>query len=101
MIKTTTITASLGALVMVSVIGSTSLCFRYVRSLNAVLTLQPEALRLQGQVGLIDRNRNIMRAMVADAVEYSKRNPAIDPILLKFDVKPKPSAPAPAKPAAR
>ena len=37
-----------------------------------------------------------MQSLANDAVEYGRRNPAIDPLLNQFDLKPKPAAsPAP------
>jgi hypothetical protein len=39
---------------------------------------------LQLQATAIDNNRNLVRALANDAVEYSKRNPAINPILQTF-----------------
>ena len=36
------------------------------------------------------------QALANDAVEYSKRNPSIDPLLFQFEIKQKPTAAAPA-----
>jgi hypothetical protein len=55
-----------------------------------------EAQRLQGRAIAINNVRSAAQALANEAVEYSKRNPAIDPILQQFDIKPKPTnAPAP------
>ena len=42
---------------------------------------------LQSQAVSIENNRTITRAIAAEAVEYSKRNPAIDPVLRSFGLK--------------
>jgi hypothetical protein len=56
-----------------------------------------EAQRLQAQTIAINNNRNATQALANEAIEYSKRNPAIDPILQQFEIKPKPTnVPAPA-----
>jgi len=55
-----------------------------------------EAQRLQGRAIAINNIRNAAQALANEALEYSKRNPAIDPILQQFDIKPKATnAPAP------
>jgi type II secretory pathway component PulJ len=82
------------ALLLLLVLGAAVLCTSYVRTLTYAQLLQAESQRLQTQLAMANRTRNIIRAMAEDALEYSKRNPAIDPILQQFDVKPKPAAPA-------
>ena len=52
-----------------------------------------ELQRLQAQYISINNNRNAAQSLAAEAVEYSKKNPAIDPILFEFDIKSK-TAPA-------
>jgi hypothetical protein len=43
-----------------------------------------------------------IQSLANEAAEYSKRNPSIDPILIDYNVKPRPAAPAPAtQPAPR
>jgi hypothetical protein len=54
-----------------------------------------EAQRLQARAIAINNTRNATQALANEAMEYSKRNPAIDPILQQFEIKPKPTnAPA-------
>ena len=57
-----------------------------------------ELQRLQAQYVGINNNRNAVQSLAAEAVEYSKRNPAIDPILFEFDVKSRTAAPTPTTP---
>ena len=59
---------------------------------------------LQGRLAEIQNAQNVVQAIATDAVEYSKRNPAILPVLQPFNVPPNSAAtPAPAatKPAAK
>jgi hypothetical protein len=59
-----------------------------------------EAQGLQAQAIFINNTRNAVQGLANDAVEYSKRNSAIDPILQQFDIKLRPTnAPASAPPA--
>ena len=44
--------------------------------------------RLQPQVIAAQNNRTLVTSLVAEALEYSKRNPAIDPILESIGAKP-------------
>jgi hypothetical protein len=42
-----------------------------------------------------------MQSLANDAVDYGRRNPAIDPLLNQFDLKPRPAAPPATPPAPR
>jgi hypothetical protein len=45
---------------------------------------------------------NAVKALAAELMDYSRRNPAIDPILQQFEIKPRAAAPeASAQPASR
>ena|ERR1043165_5473672 len=57
-----------------------------------------ELQRLQIDYSKMTARRNMVQALANEAVEYSKTNPAIDPILFEFDLKPKPAGSAPAQP---
>jgi hypothetical protein len=62
-----------------------------------------ELLQLQYQYARVEQTQEALRALVAEAVEYSKKHPAIDPLLQQYDIKPRPTAtnaPAPATPKA-
>lgn len=56
--------------------------------------------RLQPQIVNAQSMQNLVNAVANDAMEYSKHNPAIDPILQTVNLKPGGPAPAP-KPAAK
>jgi len=98
--KTDTVTLALVGLLAGLAVASMYQCYRYVGSLSDAQALQMQGQRLQGQLLDANRNREIVRAMAADALEYSKKNPAIDQLLQQLDLKPKPAAPA-AKPSTR
>lgn len=62
----------------------------YFNASTELRVLQTEAARM-------DSGRNLARVLAAEAVEYSKRNPAIDPILQSVGAKPVPASPKAAK----
>jgi hypothetical protein len=43
----------------------------------------------------VNRNRALFQALANDAIEYSKRNPAIDPILQSVGINPAAASSAP------
>ena len=62
----------------------------YFFSTRTLRRLQPQAIACQARL-------NIAQALLNDTLEYSKRNPAIDPLLRSLNLKTN-SAPAPAAP---
>jgi hypothetical protein len=64
---------------------------RYYFSLKELQRLQIEYARMTSR-------RNTVQALANEALEYSKTNPAIDPILFEFELKAKPGAAAPSQP---
>lgn len=85
------LTQLLVGLVALSVLASSGLAFYYVRSVRALN-------QLQLQTAVINRNRSLINALAADAVEYSKRNPAMDPLLQSVGMKGRPTGSAPVNP---
>ena len=81
------LTNLLVGLVGFSVVATSALAFYYVRS---VQTLN----RLQVQTAIINRDRSLASSLAGEVLDYSKRNPAIDPILQSVGMKPggKPAA---------
>ena len=98
--KTDTVSLALVGLLAGLVLASLAQCFQYVRSLRHAQALQAQGQDLQAFLLTANRNREIVRAMATDALEYSKKNPAIDPLLQQLDIKPRPPAAA-AKPSTR
>jgi hypothetical protein len=58
--------------------------------------------RLQARAFAINNDRAVLQALVADCAEYSKRNPAMEPLLQSLGQRSRQAAPAgSAKPPAR
>ena len=51
-----------------------------------------QAIEFQNQS--LVRVSSAMQAIANDAVEYSRKNPAIDPVLVQFELKQRPAAPS-------
>ena len=88
------VTVLLGLLTL-SVLASVVLCWLYISNTR-------ELRSLQSQAGIIGNNRAVINAMASDVVEYSKKHPDIDPILVSVGLKPGSSnATTTPKPAAK
>jgi hypothetical protein len=88
------LTNLLAGLVVLSVVATAGLAYLYVRSVQKLN-------RLQFQSAVINRNRTLITSLANETLEYSKHNPAIDPILQSIGIKPRPGAqtsPSPLKP---
>ena len=81
-IRTNALTNLLVGLVTLSLLATAGLAFYYVRSVQYLN-------RLQFQTAMINRNRSLINSLVSESVEYSRRNPAIDPVLQSVGIKPK------------
>ncbi len=89
-----TFTHLLVGLAALSIVATSGLAFYSVQK-GRTLNL------LQIQVAVINRNRTLLAGLVNDTVEYSKHNPAIDPILQSVNIKPRPGAPSPSQSPAK
>lgn len=67
-------TTLLSAVMILSACATAALCFWYLQCTRRHNALQHE-------VEVITRNRTVMQGMLNDAMEYSKTNPAILPVL--------------------
>jgi hypothetical protein len=74
MMKHNALLMLLVALLAVAVLMTAGLSYGYVRASQQLPALQEQANKVQ-------RNRTLFQSLAADSVEYSRRNPAIDPIL--------------------
>ena len=83
--RNSVLTKLLVGLVVLSVVGTASLAYLYVRSVQKLN-------RLQFQTAVINRNRSLINALANETVEYSKHNPAIDAVLQSVGIKPKAGA---------
>jgi hypothetical protein len=88
--KPVSVTGILLALLFVSVLSLAFLSTRYVFSVR-------EYRRLQSELVSAENNRSRMRLLVADCLEYRKRNPAIDAVLQSANLLRVPVTNAPAK----
>jgi len=83
--KNSPLTTVLLGVLTVSALASVVLCWLYISNIR-------ELRSFQAQANIINNNRAVMSALANDAVEYSKKNPAIDPILESVGLKPSKSA---------
>ena len=86
--KNNAMTAVLLGVLTLSTLASVVLCLLFASN-----TRQKNAL--QNQASLIMNKRTVISALVNDAAEYSKKNPAINPILESVGLKPSTSSPTP------
>jgi hypothetical protein len=70
------------ALLACAAFGSLILCWMYIRT-------NRELRFLKTNVGMVQIKQRGMQALTYDLVEYSKRNPQIDPLLEKYEIKPR------------
>jgi hypothetical protein len=78
--KNNQLTTILLGLLTISALASVVLCWLYISNTR-------ELRGLQAQLGFVNNNRAIINSLASDAVEYSKKNPDIDPILVSFGLK--------------
>ena len=91
--KNNQLTFMLAGMLFLSALASAWLVYSYNASLHKLQELQPN-------VASIGAARNILQSVVTEAIEYSKKDRSIDPILQTFNIKPggKPAAAAPTRP---
>jgi len=85
--KNSPLTTFLLSILALSAVLSVIFCLLYVSSTR-------ELRSLQAQVTAINNRNGAMSALVNETMEYSKRNPAIDPILEATGFKPPKTPPA-------
>lgn len=78
--KSNPVTSLLMAVLFVNAVFTALMTFNYVRSMRALQTLQT-------QRAVMTRELNIFNALVNDTLEYSKRNPAVEPVLQSIGLK--------------
>jgi hypothetical protein len=82
---------ALTAVLVLSSVGSLVMALRFVGSVRDLQGLQLQAAQAQ-------RDRALVTALVNDAVEYGKRNPAINPLLETVGLKLKAAGAQPGTP---
>lgn len=86
--------AILVGLLFVSAALSTVFALTYAFSSRDLRRVQPQAMG-------INNHMNLVQALLNETLEYSKRNPAIDPVLFSLNLKTNPAAATDPKPAAK
>ncbi len=89
--KNPLIPALIGVLAVLTLFGAWAIWNSYICS--------KKSRALQAQAANINNTRVVMDALAKETLEYSKKNPAIDPILISVRLKEGPGAAA--KPASR
>jgi len=87
--KSNALASLLAGAVIVCALTTAWLSTRYYFSIREMQKLQGEYLRM-------NNSRTAIQSLASEAVEYSKRNPAIDPLLYQFEIKTRPTNAAPA-----
>ena len=75
------------AVLFVNAVVAPALSYRFIQ-------ITRELNRLKSQYNFVNGNTQLLQQLVGEVLEYSKKNPAIDPVLQKVGLKP--SAPSPA-----
>ncbi len=88
--KNSPLTTVLLVVAVIASLSATLLCYLYITNAR-------ELRDAQAKVAQINNSRVLINSLVGDLVEYSKKNPAIDPILESAGIKPKAGAPAATK----
>jgi hypothetical protein len=83
--KSNSLTSVLLGVLAISALGSMILYVMWASTIR-------DSRRIQLQVYSAQYNKNMANMLATDLLEYSKRNPAIDPLLVEFGFKPKPGA---------
>ncbi len=95
MMKQESFTAFLVGTLSVCAVAGVVLSVNYWFSTRALRRLQPQAMAYQARL-------NLAQALLNDTLEYSKRNPSIDPFLQSLNIKTNVGpAPAATNPAAK
>ncbi len=89
--KNSPLTTILLAALAISALASVVLCWEYISNAR-------ELRALQIQTANINNRQAAMNALATDVLEYSKKNPAVDPILEFVNLKQKSAAATTNKP---
>jgi hypothetical protein len=92
--KNNSLTGILTAVLAFSAVLALVFCYLYIRDSR-------ELRNLQGQVIGINNHRAAIASLANDAMQYSEKNQAINPILESMGLKQGKATPAPAKPAGK
>jgi hypothetical protein len=79
--KKSSLTSILLGLVMLGTAANLLVFFRYLQVLNTAQRLQLQAQNLQARATVANRNLIAMRSLGGDAIEFARKNPAMDGLL--------------------
>ena len=88
------LTTVLLVILVVSALASVLLCWLYISNTRQLRVLQT-------QIQMVNNNRALITSLANECLEYSKKNPAIDPLLESAGIKPGRTPSAPAKPVTK
>jgi hypothetical protein len=88
--KTQTWTALLVAVLFAGALGCAALSYAYVRSSRNLMILQ-------GSASTVNQYKTAMQALAAEAIEYSRKNPEIEPVLNEIGIRTRTAADAKSK----
>lgn len=74
------ITVLLAAALLVSVTATAGLCYWYLQCVR-------EHQQAQEEVARINRNKALIQALATESLEYSRKNPALTPILQSLGIR--------------
>lgn len=96
MLKNNLLSMLLAGVLTLTSIGAAVMIYTYIQTATKVQ-------HNQGLITVINRNQGSLQNLANDAVQYSRRNPAIDPLLqsLGFKARTTTNQPAAGAPAAR
>jgi hypothetical protein len=86
------LTNFLVGILALAILATAAMALWQVRSVQKLNTLQFQTVQ-------INRNRAAINGLATEAIEYSKRNPAMVPLLQSVGLKPKQATPAGSPPA--
>lgn len=78
--KSNSLAVLLVGVLALSTLATAALSFTYVQSMRKLQKLQAHA-------SVINQSRAMMHRLVAETIDYSKRNPAMEPILDSVGIK--------------
>jgi len=79
-----TLTGVLVVILLLSAVANLALCVRYVRTVGVAQRLHAMNSKLQIQTALVMRNRSLMQNIAHEAMEYSKKNAGMAPLIQQY-----------------
>jgi hypothetical protein len=92
--KSNSFASILLGVLFISALASVVLCYMWVQNVR-------QFRGLQQQVARMNQNKVVATQLAGELIEYSKRNPAIDPLLVNFRIKEQAAGAGTAKPATK